>query len=74
MSGGHWIVVAMFTEPDSGAATVDEEWHVYETYESALAAYDSVIEAGAYSASVCAVVRSTDYDPHPNLLGVAQWA
>ena len=61
----HWVVVALFTEPDSDAPTVDEEWHVFETYDGALTAYDSVVEAGAYSASLCAVVLSTDYDPHP---------
>jgi hypothetical protein len=72
VGGGHWIVVALFTEPDSGATTVDEEWHVYESYTDALEAYDSVVENGAYSASICAVVRSTDYDPHPNLLEVTQ--
>lgn len=67
MADSHWIVVALFTEPDSDAPTVDEEWHVYETYDDALTAYDSVIEAGAYSASLCAVVLSTDYTPHPEI-------
>lgn len=61
----HWVVVALFTDTQTEHAAVDEEWHVYESYEDALTAYDSVIENGAYSASVCAVVLSTDYEPHP---------
>ena len=72
MSEGHWVVVALFTDEVSDATHTEEEWHVYETYESAMAAYDSLVENGVYSASVCAVALSTDYDPHPNLLGVEQ--
>ena len=72
MSGSHWIVVALFTDPDSGATHTEEEWHVYESYSGALAAYESLVENGVYSASVCAVALSTDYDPHPDLLGVTQ--
>ena len=71
-SGGHWIVVAFFNELDGDFYDSYEEWNVYETYESALAAYESLVENGVYSASVCAVVQSTDYDPHPALLGVTQ--
>lgn len=72
MSGGHWIVVAFFDEVDGDFYDSYEEWTVYETYEGALAAYDSLIENDVYSASLCAVAKSTDYDPHPNLSGVAQ--
>lgn len=66
----HWIVVSTFTEPDSGAETLDDEWQAYETYEEACAAYATVIENGAYSASVCAVVKSTDYTPHPDFADI----
>jgi len=61
----HWVVVALFTDEVSDATHTEEEWHVYESYDDALTAYDSLIENGVYSASVCAVVLSTDYDPHP---------
>ena len=61
-----------FIEDNDDFYDSHEEWHVYETYESALAAYKSFVENGVYSASVCAVALSTDYDPHPNLLGVTQ--
>ena len=61
----HWIVVALFTDDVSDGTHTEEEWHVYESYDDALTAYDILIENGVYSASVCAVVKSTDYDSHP---------
>jgi len=63
MSGGHYIVVATFTDPADGV--YDDEWQVFETYDEAVTAYDSVIENDAYSASICAVLESTDFTPHP---------
>lgn len=58
MSGRHWIVCASFDE-------FDDEWQVYWNESDAFDAYDNVIENGATIASVCAVIRSTDYEPHP---------
>ena len=62
MGGGHYIVVVTFA--DHGDQP-DDEWQPFETYDEAVTAYDSVIENGAYSASICAVLESTDFTPHP---------
>lgn len=61
MSGRHWIVCAVWDRE----AVADDEWHAFDTEAAARAAYDNVIENGAATASLCAVIQSTDYEPHP---------
>lgn len=64
MTGRCWLVAACF-DLDTGAL---DEWQVFEDYGDAVTAYDSVIDAGAYVASIAAIVQSTDYDPDPKIL------
>lgn len=62
-----WLVTHMATnDPYSGAIGEgwNDEWRVFESREKAQEFYDECVEGGAYSVSLCAVVQSTDYEPH----------
>jgi hypothetical protein len=41
-----------------------DEWRVFETLPHAQQFYDECVESGAETVSLCAVVQSTDYEPH----------
>lgn len=62
-----WLVTHMATG-DPYSAEIGEgwndEWRVFETLSAAQQFYDECVEGGAYSVSLCAVVQSTDYEPH----------
>lgn len=53
-----WIVCTM-------TADMREEWSVYPTFREGQKAHDDDVASGAYSSTICAVLTSTDYDPHP---------
>jgi hypothetical protein len=62
-----WLVAHIATsDPFSGAIDGfnNDEWRVFEFEADARAFYDDCVDAGAYSVTLCAVVRSTDYEPH----------
>ena len=62
-----WLVTHMATDdPFSGEidGVHNDEWCVFESLEEAQQFYDECVGAGAYSVSLCAVVQSTDYEPH----------
>lgn len=41
-----------------------DHYEVFETFEDAEAKYASIIKDGIPTASICAVIQSTDYSPH----------
>jgi hypothetical protein len=63
-----YIVVATYCETDQDGDTIQpremrDEWIAEESYEEAEAFYNSIIkEPNIYSASICAVIKSTDYE------------
>lgn len=62
-----WLVTHIATSnPFSGAIDGhnNDEWRVFESEADAQAFYDECVDAGAYSVTLCAVIRSTDYEPH----------
>ena len=63
-----YIVVATHCETDQNGDTIQprqmrDEWWAKESYEEAEAFYNYLIEGpNLYSASICAVIKSTDYE------------
>lgn len=48
---------------------VSDHWEAFGTLAEAEARYDSVMQfVHLYSASICGVIESTDYGPHPAFL------
>ena len=44
----------------------EDDYVVDETYELAKAAYDSILtHPSTFSVTLCAVIESSEYDPHP---------
>jgi len=69
-----YIVVATHCEPDQNGDTIPDrfslqprevrdDWWAIESYKEAEAFYSYLIEGpNLYSASICAVIKSTDYE------------
>ncbi len=57
----HIVAVTYLDRTENGTPNMRDVWDVYETLPEAKAAYDEAIEAGAYTASICRVIESTDY-------------
>lgn len=57
----HLVAVTYLDRTEQGKPNMQDVWNVYETPQEAKAAYDAAIEAGAYTASICRVIESTDY-------------
>ena len=55
-----WIVA--YTDRDKDA--LFDEWRVFETLPHAQQFYDECVDNDACVVSLCAVVQSTDYEPH----------
>ena len=50
-------------EAENGNAVYEDHWLAYDTYADAAENYDKLLEQEeVYSASVCTVVESTDYE------------
>ena len=61
--GLSWIVC--WTNDDH-----EDDYTVDETYELGKAAYDSILaDPSTYSVTLCAVIESSDYEPHPAFAG-----
>lgn len=58
-----WHIVAFtyLDRTEKGNPKMHDAWTAHETLQEAQAAYDAAIEAGAYTASICRVIESTDY-------------
>lgn len=58
--GRHFILV--YTLTGKG----DQQYEVFEKYKNINKRYKEILKwDNLYSASICAVVKSTDYEPHP---------
>ena len=63
-----YIVAATHCEPDQNGDTIQprqmrDDWWAIESYKEAEAFYSYLIEGpNLYSASICAVIKSTDYE------------
>jgi hypothetical protein len=63
-----YIVVYSLREgrPD-GSFFGDSDWSTHETLEEAQKEYEALLDhSSIYSASICSVVKSTDYSPAEN--------
>jgi len=50
-------------EAKDGQADYEDHWLPYDTYQEAVSNYDKLIEMEeVYSASVCQIIESTDYE------------
>lgn len=50
-------------EGESGRPTYEDHWLPYDTYQEAVTNYDKLIDMEeVYSASICQVIESTDYE------------
>ena len=50
-------------EGEQGAAQYEDHWLAYDTYQEAVTNYDRLVEMEeVYSASICQVIESTDYE------------
>lgn len=50
-------------EGQDGKATYEDHWLPYDTYQEAVTNYDKLVEMEeVYSASICQIVESTDYE------------
>lgn len=55
------IVTVLYWIPSDPNSSPRETWSVHETRQDADVAYAEAIAAGAYTASICRVIESTDY-------------
>jgi len=50
-------------EGEQGVAQYEDHWLAYDTYQEAVTNYDRLVEMEeVYSASICQVIESTDYE------------
>lgn len=59
-----WLVAQTTDDVPAGRRKFADEWRVFESLEEAQEFYDECVEGGACIVSLCAVVESTDYEPH----------
>jgi hypothetical protein len=58
-----WIVCYTLTKVTGNAK---DRWEVFESYEEAAQLYSRLYHNdNVYSRSICAVIQSSDYEPHP---------
>ena len=63
MDGRSWIVVYTLSKINGNAK---DRWRVFESYEEAYKFYSDLwYNANVYTRSMCAVIQSSDYEPHP---------
>lgn len=56
------MFLLVWTETVNDYGDCEDHWIAYETYEDAAESYEKLLTTGVYSASVCTVVVSTDYE------------
>lgn len=60
------VYVTREVKPDGGLFE-HSDWSTHETFEDALKEYENLLDCPSiYTASICGVIKSTDYSPAEN--------